>query len=49
MITISKNALHHLLDLMESEGLSPDTHNLRVGVTAGGCSGYLTKWILMIK
>jgi iron-sulfur cluster assembly protein len=39
MITISENALHHLLDLMESEGLSPDTHNLRVGVTAGGCSG----------
>jgi iron-sulfur cluster assembly protein len=24
---------------MVSEGISPDTHNLRVGVKGGGCSG----------
>ena len=39
MITISEKALSHLFELMISEGLTPDTHHLRVGVKGGGCSG----------
>jgi len=39
MITISEKALHHLLELMVTEGLTPETHHLRVGVKGGGCSG----------
>jgi iron-sulfur cluster assembly protein len=39
MITISENAKNHLLQLMEKEGMSTKTHNLRVGVVGGGCSG----------
>jgi iron-sulfur cluster assembly protein len=39
MITVSEKALHHLLELMVSEGITPDTHHLRVSVTSGGCSG----------
>ena len=39
MITISERALNHLFELMVSEGLTPDTHHLRVGVKGGGCSG----------
>ena len=39
MITISEKALNHLFDLMVSEGLTTDTHHLRVGVKGGGCSG----------
>jgi iron-sulfur cluster assembly protein len=39
MITVSEKALNHLLELMVSEGLTPDTHHLRVGVKGGGCSG----------
>lgn len=39
MITISNKALDHLFGLMVSEGLTPDTHHLRVGVKGGGCSG----------
>ena len=39
MVTISENALKHLLELMDSEGISVDTHYLRVGVKGGGCSG----------
>lgn len=39
MVTLSEKALNHILELMASEGISPDTHNLRVGVKGGGCSG----------
>ena len=39
MITISEDALKHLKDIMEEEGISNDTHFLRVGVKGGGCSG----------
>lgn len=39
MITVSDNAKNHLIDLMEKEGLSKETHHLRVGVKGGGCSG----------
>jgi len=39
MITVSEKALHHVLHLMVDSGLNPETHNLRVGVKGGGCSG----------
>lgn len=39
MITVSDNAKKHLEDLMGKEGLTKDTHFLRVGVKGGGCSG----------
>lgn len=39
MITIGDRALEHVIELMASEGLTPNTHFLRVGVKGGGCSG----------
>ena len=39
MVTLSNKALNHLIELMVEEGITPDTHNLRVGVKGGGCSG----------
>lgn len=39
MITISDKAKGHLLSLLSSEGLTTETHFLRVGVKGGGCSG----------
>ena len=39
MITISEKALEHVIELMVEEGITPDTHFLRVGVKGGGCSG----------
>ena len=39
MIRITETALEKLIELMMSEGITPDTHNLRVGVIGGGCSG----------
>jgi iron-sulfur cluster assembly protein len=39
MITISETALKHLQDIMKEEGISNNTHFLRVGVKGGGCSG----------
>jgi len=39
MITISEKALEHVIELMMNEGITPDTHFLRVGVKGGGCSG----------
>lgn len=39
MITISETALKHLKEIMKEEGVSNDTHFLRVGVKGGGCSG----------
>lgn len=39
MITIGDKALEHVIELMASEGLTPNTHFLRVGVKGGGCSG----------
>jgi iron-sulfur cluster assembly protein len=39
MITVTQEAKGHLIDLMKKEGLSVETHNLRVGVKGGGCSG----------
>lgn len=39
MVTVSETALNHLIGLMMEEGITPDTHYLRVGVKGGGCSG----------
>jgi iron-sulfur cluster assembly protein len=39
MVTITETALEKLISLMMDEGITPDTHNLRVGVKGGGCSG----------
>jgi iron-sulfur cluster assembly protein len=39
MITITETALEHLKNTMKEEGISNDTHFLRVGVKGGGCSG----------
>ena len=39
MVTISKTAVEKLNEVMNEEGISPETHNLRVGVLGGGCSG----------
>jgi len=39
MVTLQPKALEHVIELMVEGGLTPDTHNLRVGVKGGGCSG----------
>jgi iron-sulfur cluster assembly protein len=39
MITITQEAQNHVLDLMSTDGLTSETHFLRVGVKGGGCSG----------
>lgn len=39
MITINETALRHLEDIMKEEGITNETHFLRVGVKGGGCSG----------
>ena len=39
MVTLSNKAVNHLIELMMGEGITPDTHNLRVGVKGGGYSG----------
>ena len=39
MISVSKKALEHIIELMVESGITPDSHHLRVGVKGGGCSG----------
>ena len=39
MVDITETALEKLISLMMEGGISPETHNLRVGVKGGGCSG----------
>ena len=39
MIIISEEAMEHLNNLMNQEGITSDSHHLRVGVKGGGCSG----------
>jgi iron-sulfur cluster assembly protein len=39
MITVTERAINQIIVLMKNEGFTPDTHNLRVGVIGGGCSG----------
>ena len=38
MVTVSDKALEHVVELMMQQGITPDTHYLRVGVKGGGCS-----------
>jgi len=35
MVTLQPKALEHVIELMVEGGLTPDTHNLRVGVKGG--------------
>jgi len=39
MVTITERAIQQIVGLMKKEGITPETHNLRVGVVGGGCSG----------
>jgi iron-sulfur cluster assembly protein len=39
MVSITERAIQQIVGLMEKEGITPETHNLRVGVVGGGCSG----------
>jgi iron-sulfur cluster assembly protein len=39
MITVSEKALEHIIELMITAGITPDTSHLRVGIKGGGCSG----------
>ena len=39
MITLSKKAYDKVMELMDSGGMTTETHNLRVGIKGGGCSG----------
>ena len=35
MIEVNEKALNHIIQLMVEAGITPDTHNLRVGVKGG--------------
>ena len=39
MVQVTETALEKLITLMMEECITPETHNLRVGVAGGGCSG----------
>jgi iron-sulfur cluster assembly protein len=39
MVYVTERAIQQIVGLMEKEGITPETHNLRVGVVGGGCSG----------
>jgi iron-sulfur cluster insertion protein len=40
MVSVTERAIQQIVGLMEKEGITPETHNLRVGVVGGGCSGF---------
>ena len=40
MITLSENAANQLKKAMDEQGFYPEDDYLRVGLKAGGCSGY---------
>lgn len=40
MITITDNALMHIIELRERQTTNPSKFYLRVGVKGGGCSGF---------
>jgi iron-sulfur cluster assembly protein len=40
MVTLTENAVTELRRFMEERQMSPDSHVFRVGVAAGGCSGF---------
>lgn len=37
--TITENAENHIFDLMKQQGITTESHVLRVGIKGGGCSG----------
>ena len=39
MVSITERALEKVTQLMLEDGMTPETHYLRVGVIGGGCSG----------
>ena len=39
MVSVTERAIQQIVGLMEKEGITPETYNLRVGVIGGGCSG----------
>jgi len=39
MVSVTERAIQQIVGLMKKEGITPETHNLRVGVVGGGCSG----------
>jgi iron-sulfur cluster assembly protein len=39
MVSVTERAIQQIVGLMEKEGITPETHSLRVGVVGGGCSG----------
>ena len=39
MVSVTERAIQQIVGLMKKEGMTPETHNLRVGVVGGGCSG----------
>ncbi len=39
MVDVTEIAIEKIVGLMMEGGITPDTHNLRVGVSGGGCSG----------
>ena len=39
IFTLTKKAKNKILQLMEEESISPETHFLKVSVKGGGCSG----------
>jgi iron-sulfur cluster assembly protein len=39
MVSVTERAIQQIVGLMKKEGITPETHNLRVGVIGGGCSG----------
>ena len=38
-MTFTKSAAKEITKIMERDGLSPETHAVRMGVKGGGCSG----------
>ena len=38
-ITITDKAVNQIRNIMEENGISTETHSLRIGVKGGGCSG----------
>ena len=43
MITVSEKAKNQIIKLMNDDGMSPETHFLRVGVGGSGCAGLAYK------
>jgi len=49
MVSVTERAIQQLVGLMENEGITSGTHNLRVGVVGGGCSGEPTDTVIDLE